>query len=307
MDINVKAAEAATEVRDPGFKLMKSSTLPLTPELVARINGMTPSPTERLRDDKRMEHLRAKAALNLLVPFQWATAKFDGVDFRMNGQHSSAVLLEMGDNLPSGLKVHLDEYTVKNKHALAILFRQFDDRKSGRTPADVAGAHQNVEEALRDVKRYVAKLAAESVTWYRKEYEKLTPRGGDDRYTLFEDPAIAEFIVWLDDKVLGIKTPELEKTAVIAALYGTYLANQDVAKEFWIETSRGGDRHNDTDPALQLDTWLKGTVTDKELARELGPKNYFQACIHCWNASRQGKPVTSMRYDHKKGLTRIYE
>jgi hypothetical protein len=31
---------------------------------------------------------------------------------------------------PKGLKVHIDEYEVPNKASLALLFRQFDDRKS---------------------------------------------------------------------------------------------------------------------------------------------------------------------------------
>ena len=78
--------------------------------------------------------LREKAAAGQLITFNWATAKLGDKEYRMNGQHSSAVLCELNGSVPDGLKVHLDSYEVDNKEGLAVLFRQFDNRKSGRTP-----------------------------------------------------------------------------------------------------------------------------------------------------------------------------
>ncbi len=73
--------------------------------------------------------LREKAAVGQLIAFNWATAKFGDKEFRMNGQHSSAVLSELNGQFPEGLKVHLDSYEVDTKEGLALLFRQFDSRK----------------------------------------------------------------------------------------------------------------------------------------------------------------------------------
>src|SRR5436309_15077267 len=53
----------------------------------------------------------------------------------MNGQHSSTMLSGLNGNFPKDLKVHLDTYEVDTPEALAILFRQFDDRKSAAPPA----------------------------------------------------------------------------------------------------------------------------------------------------------------------------
>ena len=143
------------------FKLEKSETKPLTQDLAERFRNLMPSPTERGFDEARAKMLREKAAAGQLIAFNWATAKFGDKEYRMNGQHSSAVLCELNGSFPDGLKVHLDSYVVDDKEGLALLFRQFDNRKSGRTPTDVAGAYQGLYEALKDVPRGAAKLAVE--------------------------------------------------------------------------------------------------------------------------------------------------
>ena len=49
--------------------------------------------------------------------------------------------------------MHLDEYEAQTPDDLALLFRQFDDRKSGRSSGDVAGAYQGLHEPLRQCPR----------------------------------------------------------------------------------------------------------------------------------------------------------
>jgi len=58
-------------------------------------------------------------------------------------------LCDLNGHFPKGLKVHIDEYEVPNKPSLALLFRQFDDRKSNRSPSDVASAYQGLSDASR--------------------------------------------------------------------------------------------------------------------------------------------------------------
>jgi hypothetical protein len=95
------------------------------------------------------EHLREKALAGLLVPFTWSVAKFGDKMVRMNGQHSSTMLCNLNGAFPTDGKVHLDTYRVDSTEGLALLFRQFDDRKSGRTPSDVAAAYQSIHPNLR--------------------------------------------------------------------------------------------------------------------------------------------------------------
>ena len=167
------------------FKLISSETKPLTPELAERFKAMLPSPTERVFDPARAKMLREKAEAGQLIAFNWATAKVGDKEYRVNGQHSSAVLAELNGQFPQGLKVHMDTYEVDNIDGLALLFRQFDSRKSGRTPTDVSGAYQGLYTDLAGVARGAAKLAVEGVAWYDKNVEGLPAPKGDDVYTLF--------------------------------------------------------------------------------------------------------------------------
>ena len=85
------------------FRLVKSETKPLTREIAEEFRAMMPFPTERGFDQARTKMLREKAEAGQLISFNWATAKFEDKVFRMNGQHSSAVLCELNGQFPEGL------------------------------------------------------------------------------------------------------------------------------------------------------------------------------------------------------------
>jgi hypothetical protein len=284
------------------FRLISSETKELTPALAIEFRDLEPSPTEREFDPKRVEYLRGKAEDGNLITFQWAKAKLGNRHLRMNGQHSSRMLCELDGAFPKGLKVHLDEYEVETEEALAGLFRQFDDRKSGRSAADVSGAYQMLHEPLRSVPRGSAKLAIEGFDWWRRHIEGLPPMAGDNRYAFFNDTSIHSYIRWVGE-VLSIKTPELKKTPIVAAMYASFDAAEAEAKTFWNDVARGGVEYEDDAPATVLDTWLKGLKEDKNGLR---PGEYYQGAVFAWNAHREGKPITkSIKYDVAKGFHKV--
>src|SRR3954451_17952946 len=96
------------------FKLITSETKALTPELAQSFKAMLPSPTERAFDPARAKMLSEKAEAGQLISFLWAKAKMGDKEYRVNGQHSSAVLAELNAQFPQGLKVHLDTFEVKS-------------------------------------------------------------------------------------------------------------------------------------------------------------------------------------------------
>src|SRR5712675_629850 len=117
------------------FRLVNAEVKPITKELVTQFHRMKASPTERELNSLRVRHLREKVDAGQMTTFQWAIARLKGQDYRVNGQHSSTMLDELAQApngaFPSDAKVHLDTYEVDDEAELAILFRQFDDRKSG--------------------------------------------------------------------------------------------------------------------------------------------------------------------------------
>jgi hypothetical protein len=290
-----------------GFRLVKYEVRPLTRAFAEEFRMLTPSPTERVNDPNRMKHLRTKAEKGLIVPFNWAVARFKDRVFRMNGQHSSGMLTGLEPVLfPEDAKVIYSEYEVDTPEDMALLFRQFDDRISSRSPIDVSGAYQGLYSDLAEVNRGVAKMAAEAIAWYDKYIERLAVPVGDDRYSVFKDEGARRFIVWLDT-VMSIKTPELEKTQVVAAIYGTYQTNRDAAEGFWVEVSRGGDEYNDRAPSSLLDGWLKAIKEDKDDEYDVKGAEFYQGCAFAWNAFRQARSISAIKHDTSKGLHDLAE
>ena len=281
------------------FKILSSETKTLTKELAQKFKAMTPSPTERQFDPARAKLLREKVEAGQAITFNWAIAKVDDKEYRVNGNHSSTTLSDFEGQFPEGLKVHIDTYKVDSPAGLGQLFQQIDWRRGARGRTDVSGAYQGLYTDLADVFRGVAKLAVEGVAWYDKNVEGLPAPKGDDIYTPFGKTGLHGFIRWVGE-VFSIKTPELRRNTIVAAMYATFDKNEVEARKFWNEVARGGVEFEDNHPTTVLDAFFKSIVEDKKKI-DLKPGNFYQASIYAWNASREGKTITSVKYDTKKG------
>lgn len=283
------------------FKLIKAETLPLTEELLTDFSSLPGGPTERLFKESRVAHLRDKVLNGNAITFGWGVAEMDSQRIRVNGLHSSTMLKNLDGERPEGLIVHLDTYHVDDKQGLVRLFRQFDDRKSGRDAADVAGAFQMLEDPLVDLDRKVAKRAVEGIAWADWNVEGVKTLIGDDRYTLFHETAIHPFLIWCDG-IYDIKTRELEEVPVAGAMWATWRKSYEAAEEFWKLVAHGGDLANENHPATKLDDWLKSAKA-KELSHKPKPGEFYNGCIFAWNAFRRGdNSVSKIKYDTSKGM-----
>lgn len=285
------------------FELINAETKPLTKEVAQQFSTMSASPTERRLDPARVKHLKSKIEAGQAVTFHWSTAEVGGKKVRMNGQHSSAALCEMNGSFPEGLIVHLDHYRVEGHDGQALLFRQFDDRKSGRGPADVSGAYQCLYPDLVDVPRNAAKQAIEGISWYRRQIEGLPKErapSGDDVYELFNESVLHGFIRWTGE-VIGIKQPEMRRVQVASAMYGTFTQNEAVAREFWADVARGGVEYEEDAAASVLSSWLVAAKR-KELKNPPKQAHFYQACIYAWNAHREGKAIKTINVEKIKSM-----
>ena len=296
----------AQAMENTSYRLVKSEVCELTPELAQQFRDLDPSPTERELSAARIKHLKTKAEAGQLVTFHWSVAKLGDKRLRMNGQHSSNMLCDLNGHFPKGLKVHIDEYEVPNKPSLALLFRQFDDRKSNRSPSDVASAYQGLYEELHDVPKGPAKMAVEGACWYDRHVEGLPAPTADDQYVRFGESGLLEFIRWVGE-LFSVKTPELRRQTIVAAMYGTWVKNEREARKFWVEVARGGEEFAENAPSTVLDVWLKAMVEKRGAKNELKPANLYQGCVFAWNAHREGKTIQTIRFDSKKGLYAVHE
>ena len=76
------------------------------------------------------------------------------------------------------------------------------------------------------------------MAWYDKNVEGLPAPKGDDVYTLFGKTALHGFIRWVGEDIFTIKTPELKRQTIVAAMYGTFEKNEPKPK-FWKEVEQG--------------------------------------------------------------------
>lgn len=290
---------------DATFKLIKSETVPLTPALVAEMRALPPSPTERECNQKRVDFLRDRLRAGLFHPPHWVKAQVNGTTYRANGQHSSMMLAGIDGSFPQGFSVHVDTFECLNIEALALLFRQYDARQSGRSPGDVAGAYQGLESALDEVPRYLGKLAVEGITWYRKNIARREVNPvGDDRYVTFHEADQHPFIQWFGG-LFGGKMRHLTHQPIIGAMYATYNVDKDAADDFWREVVSGGKEYEETAPTSVLYDWYE-RIQDGEYPG-MKPKQLYQGAIYAWNALRDGKTeIRDIKSDIKKHLLQVH-
>ena len=293
------------------FKLVDSVAVDLNPTIVQQFATMPASPTERELSEKRKKHLKDKVEGGLAMPFNWAKAQFDGKEYRVNGQHSSAMLYEFGQNLPDGLKAHISTFEVSSHEELALLFRQFDDRNSGRTAGDVAGAYQGLETALSGVKRVIARISAEGLAWHNNEVLGNPKIVGDDRYALLHDANYHPFVNWADSVISHRHYDEMKKASVLAAMYESFANFPREAQSFWKEVAKhvvlNGESGLDEDhPAARLGTWLVDAADKDKKHFKPSPTDNYQAGVYCFNAYNSNRDLRSVNISRIKDKLRAH-
>ena len=130
---------------------------------------------------------------------------------------------------------------------------------------------------------------------------------GDDAYSLFNEPALHTFVAWIGE-TLSVKTPELKRPPIVAAIHATFEANATEARVFWRAVGRGSVEFEDDAPATRLDGWLKEMAEmPKNRRPDIKPAQYYQGCIYAWNAHREGKTLKRIVADAKKGFIDPHE
>ena len=292
-----------------GFHLLSSQVTDLSPEVVTKFRSIEGSAVEREISRRRVKHLRDKIEAGLGVTFHWVTADLDGKTLRGNGQHSSTMLSEFSpDQFPKGLKVFQEHYKCDTADDFALLFQQFDDRTSSRSSNDVAAVYQGFQAELNGIPHEIAKLAIDGYTWYQRNVENVQDVPiGDRTYALFSDKWRHTSIKSLAD-LHNSKTRELQTRPVTAAIFGTFATNETEARRFWDEVSRGGDPDSENSPERVLDMWLRSIFEGSfEPPGKFGAKNHYQGCVYAWNAAREGKTISSVKFEVKKNVAPIRE
>ena len=145
-------------------------------------------------------------------------------------------------------------------------------------------------------------VSAEARIRIRAIAEGTNYKTGDDIYVLFDDASLHPYIHWIGE-MFSVKTPELKKPQIVAAMYATYTKNEPEARKFWASVARGGDDFgDDTAPATVLDRWLAAIKEEDGRKRELKPAHYYYGSIFAWNAYREDRAIKDIRWTFKTAL-----
>ena len=295
-----QAAETDKGVGSMSWQLVKSESSTLKRdkalEFAAKHSGLPHSPVEREVDPNRVKKLVNIIRSGVALPFNWATVDYEGKTVRMNGQHSSAAIKEIGAELPDKLSFHVDHFRADDRASMVDLFRQFDQRWSSRTAADVSGAYQGLVPELVDCNRKAVKIGAEAISWYLRTVEGAEAHTGDSTYDLLHHHKYTAFFRWINGIVNGRK--ELLKKEVMAAMFRTYEASESGATKFWREVSFGPDFFtDDMTPGAVLIGELSRALEDRDFREKEFEKAaaYYKKSVKAWNAFCAGQRISTLK------------
>jgi hypothetical protein len=224
----------------------------------------------------------------------------------MNGQHSSTAIINVGQDVPDKLTFHMDSYQADDRNGMIELFRQFDQRWSSRTSADISGAYQGLVKEIAHCDHALVASAARGICWFKNHVIKETYPKGDDVYGILHDPQEIPFLLWINSiaNLQGkSKRRELLRPEVIGAMCMTYERSQSASDKFWRETSCGPDHFADDQmPCAVLIYELSQAEVDENFKAKEFPGNsaYYNKCIKAWNAFCSNHRITSLKVTNKK-------
>ena len=198
------------------IKLLSTKIVDLTPELAEDFATMPEWGGERPLRAKRLEFLRSRLDDGLFHTPRWACAWLNGRKFRMNGQHSSNMLLAAGPAFPRFMQAIIDEYQCDNELDLCTLFSQFDSPESTRNTADVIGAHAGIHEEIRNIPPTYLQLIIAGVVVHRSE-------GESSKYPAEERGRLVhENIEFICLAMNYVRRFEFRRPGVTGAMYATW-------------------------------------------------------------------------------------
>ena len=263
----------------------------LTKEIVEDFATMPHLRNEREKRAARIATLRQKLDDGLFFPPRWATVVFDGNMYRVNGQHSSLMLADTNGHFPKNLKVIIDRFSCETEAECALLFEQFDDRRSSRTGSEVVTAHGRVHERLDSCSATTMRYIVSGLGYALSNLNETGRPTVNDNAKLIHNHQ--DFALWAD-QYARYKT--LQKAGTIAAMYATWLRNPSASDEFW-SAVRDETASTPEHPTRVLAKFFAESATDGSVSgrKKWDAKAFYVKSIHAWNAWRDGVS-TQLKY-----------
>lgn len=255
---------------------LPSQLLALTHSLCSSHAALPNVEGDRILNSEHVKALRTAYDAGLWHTPEWATAIYNGITYRLNGQHSAAMLLQL-PAFPTGLSVHVKQFTCCTYEELVELFAQFDKKESMRTDAQRRNVYRANVPALKGAKQTHINDALAGIAWYSKHVDGMGIATERDKCNWMKSKA--DFITFIGP---FCTVTRLRKSGISAAIYDTYQADKEYAKTFWQLVK--DESHEDPDhPTRWLGKWLSN-LASKDSNKKAKQHELYARALHCWNA-----------------------
>lgn len=274
-------------------KEMESEIVPLTVELAKHYDRMNTLLGERDPDSPkgknrvgRLHEIYREGNFHTPVWSDCLVTSEKGKKYRIDGGHSSRMLTQLGCDFPDNMFVVIRHFRVADIPDAIKLYEQFNQSISTRTFTDLIRNRMAYVKKIRNLSPTTVTKATRGICSYLKLHNPCQNFNPLD-FVELED----NFIKW-SAKFTG--TGRLGRTAIVAAMYATYLVDKMMADEFWIMV-RDASAPEPDNATRTLADFLRDLYADKTSKITFSSHCIFVKCCHAWNAWRQGNK-TNLSY-----------
>lgn len=253
---------------------------------------------------RRIKWLRSKLENKQFFSPVWGTAVLQatGVKYRVNGGHSSAMLMELNGEFPSNARAIVREFECQTDEDFAILFDQFDPKRSSRTKIEKVRAHLYVEGSLTGVSPTMCNDIIGGIAYGLTCNSSWKP-DEDERIGLMHE--YQNFIMWAKG-FAGRRM--LQRSSVLGAMFSIRAkGGEALSHAFWTQV-RDEDHPDSLNATRVLANFLKANVVagkERRCGNEWSPRAFYVKCIHGWNAWRTNAG-TQLKYRPDTDIPKIY-
>jgi hypothetical protein len=282
-------------------KEIKPETIPLTLEIAKHYDRMATLKGDRdpdtLKGQKRIAWLHGLLIDGMFHSPEWSDIKIltkkkkaKPLTFRMDGGHSSRMLVHAGIYFPENMYVTLRHFETDSRDAAIDLYEQFNQRRSTRTRIDLIKNRIAYISKLEEVSPTTTASIISGIVYHFKLRDP-----NEEYYELDMIHHYSEFIAWSAEFAIQRK---LNRIGVVGAMLNTYISNSVKALEFW-RMVRDGTGQTPDCPTRVLNDFLNECVFTKGRLKNSDVKwdkrAFYVKCHHAWNAWRKGGK-TDLKY-----------
>ena len=265
---------------------IKTETVPLTLEVAKHYNQMTSLNGDRDTDSPRVrQRVNWLRELNVAGHFyspEWSVVQVgaeNGKKYRVDGAHSTQMLVESNHDFPEGLMVTIRHFRVKDINEAIYLWEQFNPQISTRSTNDVVKNRAAYVKKLNNVKVTAITVAIRGIA---KHFAFQNPKESSKDIMDY----IAQYPDFIVDASEFIHLKMIRKTGVVAAMFATWGKDQEKSGLFWRRV-RDGSASDPNCPTRKLNEYLKALVERSKVGGASDPVyTQYVKCHHAWNAWR---------------------